>query len=335
MAREDAERGSSREERSSREGRERPRRRRAGRNREDYPDRFINYRHKGNARGAVTELLDDNLGYRETFRRSVREGRIVADNERMARLIQDLEGEIADLTEELDGGEVLKGDDVKLWSAVKALNLTPEKLKERLDRADTLERESATSKRKDEARKAADYLEWDAELFAEFVADKGLEVLWKDVPVRSGKRGRAKMVAVPHLRKAGDEKADAVEAEVYVEKHHRLFLGPLQDGYDDADEDDLGEGSRDEGRDDEETDEGDEDEVDGEDEQRTPRHREARRGRRDRSERESSLGGRSGRRIPAQSKGGRTPAKKDVVGEHIKSQFVPPSKRNQKAGTDT
>lgn len=303
-----------------------------GKRDESFVDRFIRYRHRGNARAAVQELLRDNRGYRESFRDLKRRGRISVTDDRIRGIVEDLESENQGLREQIEGGIVLKGDDKTKWEAFKALNLPPDEVKKAIARRDELETKDARTERRKTINKAADKLEWDAEVLADLLESKGLVLVRKEIEKQGG--GTKKVWAI----KKADEKDDskAVSAQKYIEENHRTWLRALETDPADEEEGALEDESGDE-RDTDEDDDSDDDDSGDDEYERPSRRRKTARAESENGDRDRDRGReRRGVRVPAQ-RGGKGPRARgmnsgsEVVKKTLGNTYEAPSKRREQS----
>lgn len=184
-------------------------------------------RHGGNAEAAVTELLSDNLRYRERLRSAQSGGESPYKPD--AR-IAELEGENQRLEQEVErlslkvpaeGAIVLTGDQVKAHQAYLTLG-KPEDVKRSLDELPALRTKVGDAERKTAATEAATILGWNPDATASAIGDKQLVVILVD-----GKDKDGKAVKVPHVRPASDEKAATVPLTEWMDKHAAYLMPAL------------------------------------------------------------------------------------------------------------
>lgn len=181
-------------------------------------------KHGGNAESAVTDLLTDNLRYRERLRSAQNTETPYKPDARIVELeaeVDKLEGENVRLGNLIpaQGAVVLVGDDVKAYEAFKALG-KPEDVKKQLEELPVLRGKVATVETSTAATEAAKLLGWNPDATVGAINDKGLVVSLVD-----GKDKDGKAIKVPHVRPKADEKAATVPLADWVTTH-AAYLTP-------------------------------------------------------------------------------------------------------------
>jgi hypothetical protein len=129
-------------------------------------------KHNNNALELAQQLFRDNYSLREEKRK-------------LSSKITDLEGKVP-----ADGSLVLSGDDVKAWESIKALNLSADDIKAKLQSSSDNERELATLKRTELMRQVAHTEGYKATVLSDILpADAPVEV--KDHEKDGEKKKRA------------------------------------------------------------------------------------------------------------------------------------------------
>ena len=105
-----------------------------------------------------------------------------------------------------DGAVVLTGDEKKKWEAVKAIDLPGEKIKERVAKADDLEKQHAKTELSTKRKAVAGAAGVNGDVLDPLLDQFGLEVENKEIQVQ-GADGKLTPKQVAHVRKAGDANA--------------------------------------------------------------------------------------------------------------------------------
>lgn len=161
----------------------------------------------GNAERALEHLAGDNFDLRD-------ERRTLA--ERLATIERQLPP---------NGAVVLVGDDVKAWEGYKALNLAPDKVKERLTNEERLVAETTRAQVGTLAQQAAQSYGWNADALGELIADKAITLEMRDATVSVN--GKQEVRKMPFARKTSDTTAPLVPLSEYVERNHKIYVPAL------------------------------------------------------------------------------------------------------------
>ena len=152
------------------------------------------------------EILTGLLHSYGTYERAAQV--LASENWDYRRKNKDLNAQVVTLQSRVpaDGAIVLTGDDAKAWPQIKALNLTGEKLVERVKRADELEQTVVAEQRQKVREEAAKAQGWNATVLSPLLDQHKLDVDMRDVLVKdaSGKESTQK---VPYVRKSDDKNA--------------------------------------------------------------------------------------------------------------------------------
>ena len=105
-----------------------------------------------------------------------------------------------------DDAVVLTGDEKKKWEAVKAIDLPGEKIKERVTKADELEKAKAKTDLSTKRKAVATAAGVNGDVLDPLLDQFGLEVENKEIQVQ-GADGKLTPKQVAHVRKAGDANA--------------------------------------------------------------------------------------------------------------------------------
>lgn len=125
-----------------------------------------------------------------------------------------------------EGALVLAGDDVTTWQAVKALNMTPDQIKLKLQTTSQAETELAKYKRRDLLRQAADApafdgaMRFDADVLESVIGDS--EIVFQDV----NKDGKTRKVAHVKSKENGTDKL--TQLGEFAETNYAKFLPSLK-----------------------------------------------------------------------------------------------------------
>lgn len=126
-----------------------------------------------------------------------------------------------------EGSIVLAADEAKAWEGYKALNTTPEKVKEALTERDTLKTTLADRDREALVRKAAEDAGFVPDVLADQVKIRGLALEFRDV-TEKGDDEKDIRVSRPHVRPATDEKAPWEPLTAYAERELKAYLPALR-----------------------------------------------------------------------------------------------------------
>lgn len=169
-------------------------------------DRLIT-RH-GTADRALEVLAGENFDYRETIRQR--------------------DQEIAQLRARQvpDGGVVLTGGDVQRWEKFNKLAVTdPDKVAERLARADTLEADASKTSAKTVHEKAASAFGYNPDVLSDLITQRGLAVELRDAVIVTN--GKSETKQLPFVRKANDANAAWQRLDEYAANDLKFYLPAL------------------------------------------------------------------------------------------------------------
>jgi hypothetical protein len=169
-------------------------------------DRLIT-RH-GTSDRAIEVLAGENFDYRETIRQ--RDAEIATLRQRQVP----------------DGGVVLTGADAQRWEKFNKLAITdPDKVAERLTRADTLESEQQKNAARTLYTDAAKPFGWNGDVLADLIPSKGLAVEMRDVAIVEN--GKSETKKLPFVRTASDTNAAWQRLDEYATAHLPAYLPAL------------------------------------------------------------------------------------------------------------
>jgi hypothetical protein len=124
------------------------------------------------------------------------------------------------------GTVVLTADDAKRWDAMKKLEGEPKEIAAALERGKAAEAENAEFKQREHDRTTAEAMGWKASVWSDQRQLRNLSVELRDATVEED--GQKVTKKVPHVRKAGDEKAEWTPLEKYAETELADYLPSLK-----------------------------------------------------------------------------------------------------------